>query len=181
MPSELFETIKIPKERLAVLIGKEGKIKRKLERLASVKINVDSKTGDIEVEGLDTNAENFYNAVNAVKAVGRGFSPENAFLLIGGSHILDIMKVSDITGGSERAMTVKKGRVIGKQGSARERIEKETGTKISVQGKTIAILGESESIETARKAVEMLLQGANHKTIFKFLEREHLQERKFSI
>ncbi|MBN2067342.1 MAG: RNA-processing protein [Candidatus Diapherotrites archaeon] len=180
MPYELFETVKMPKSRVAVLIGSRGKTKRKLEELSSVKIGVDSETGDVEVEGKG-NAENFYSAVNAVKAIGRGFSPENAMLLIGGDCLLEVIKVSDVIGGGQADQKAKKGRVIGRQGTARETIERETGSKISVMGKTISIIAGPESMETTRRAVEMLLRGANHSTIFKFLEKEKAQGRKFSI
>ncbi len=181
MPSELFESVKIARERVAVLIGKGGKTKQKLERLTGTKISVDSATGDVELQGKEEGAENFYNAVNVVKAVGRGFSPENAFLLLDPEYLLDVIKISDVSSGSESAITVKKGRVIGKHGYARERIERETESRIAVHGKTVAVIGKPESIEIARKAIEMLLQGAEHSTIFRFLQRRRIGETKFSI
>lgn len=181
MPDDLFDSVKIPRERVAVLIGKEGKTKGKIERLTGVKISVDSGSGEVEIEGKEAGAMNFYSTVNIVRAVGRGFSPENAMLLLDEGMLLDVIKVSDIAGGSERAMAVKKGRVIGRQGAARERIEQATDCKIAVQGKTIGIIGSNEGVEVARKAVEMLLQGAEHKKIFRFLERRKLAGEKFSI
>jgi len=181
LPSELFESIRIPKERIGALIGKSGKEKKRLEGLSGVKLEIDSESGEVEVQGHGANAENFYSAVNVVKAIGRGFSPENAMLLIGRDYLLDIIKVSDIVGGSEKALATKRGRVIGRGGKARETIERETNSKISVMGKTIAIIARPDDIEAVRRAVEMLLQGANHSMIYKFLQRRRLEGKKFSI
>ncbi len=180
MPSELFESVKIPKERVAVLIGSAGRVKRRLEKLASVVIEVDSSTGNVEIEGRG-NSENFFEAVRAVKAVGRGFSPENAFELIGQDNVLEIINIRDIIGSGEKALQTKRGRIIGREGHAREQIERETGTKISVFGKTVSIIGPAEDVETARKAVEMLLEGAKHKTVAGFLEKEKRETDKFTI
>jgi len=180
LASELFESVKIPKERVAVLIGSEGKVKRKLEKLASVVVEVDSKTGNVEVGGKG-NTENFFEAVNAVKAIGRGFSPENAFGLIGQDNVLEVINMRGIIGGGEKALQTKRGRIIGREGKAREQIEKATGTKISVFGKTVSIVGQAEDVETAKKAVEMLLEGARHQSVTGFLEREKRETKKFTI
>jgi len=176
----LFETVRIPKERIGVLIGSEGKVKRRLEKLAGVVIEVDSETGDVEIEGKE-NTANFYDAVNAVKAIGRGFSPENAFALLGEEMLLEIIKVSDVVGGSEKAIQTKKARVIGTGGRAREAIENATGAKISVLGKTVAIIGNPESVGLARKGVEMLLSGSTHKKAMDFLNRERKGMEKFTL
>jgi len=180
LPSSLFESVKIPRERIGALIGAAGKIKQKLEKLADVVIGVDSKTGVIDIEGRG-NSANFLDAVNVVRAIGRGFSPENAFLLLGEEQLLDVIKVSDLIGGGEKSLKTKKGRVIGRKGLAREEIEKATGAKISVFGKTISIIGSPEAVEIARKAIEMLLEGAKHKTVIAYLKREQTEKTKFSI
>jgi ribosomal RNA assembly protein len=65
-----------------------------------------------------------------------------------------------------------RGRVIGKDGRSREQIEDMTGTAISVHGKTVAIIGGIEQVKTARTAVEMLLNGVPHETVFSFLDRK---------
>ncbi len=180
MPGELFETVKIPKERIGVLIGTKGKVKRKLEKLAGVELEVDSKTGNIGIQGSE-NAANFYDSVNVVKAIGRGFSPEAAFALFDENMLLDIIKIGDIVSGSEKAIHTKKARIIGTEGRAREAIENATGAKISVFGKTISIIGDHEAVELARKAVEMLLQGAQHKKAMEFLRKEKAGMEKFTI
>jgi ribosomal RNA assembly protein len=65
-----------------------------------------------------------------------------------------------------------RGRVIGKQGKSRRTIEQLSETYISVYGKTIAIVGDSENVEIARTAVENLLKGASHASVYKWLEKK---------
>ena len=43
--------IKIPKERVAVLIGKKGETKRLIENETATKIEVDSQEGDVTISG----------------------------------------------------------------------------------------------------------------------------------
>jgi ribosomal RNA assembly protein len=64
-----------------------------------------------------------------------------------------------------------KGRVIGESGKSRKTIEDLSDTQISVYGKTIGIIGEAENTNMAKKAIDMLLTGAPHSTVFRILER----------
>ena len=43
--------VKIPKERIGVLIGKGGKVKQQIEERCGVKIEIDSETGDTMIIG----------------------------------------------------------------------------------------------------------------------------------
>ena len=45
------EELKVPRSRVAVIIGKSGKDKRSIEKLTHTKISIDSKEGDVIVEG----------------------------------------------------------------------------------------------------------------------------------
>jgi ribosomal RNA assembly protein len=47
-----------------------------------------------------------------------------------------------------------------------------TGTSISVHGKTISIIGAFEQVKTARTAVEMLVNGVSHETVYSFLDKK---------
>lgn len=154
------ETIKVPKERVAVLIGKNGETKKLLESRTKTRLDIDSKSGEVEVQGKSDNALQYYIATQIVKAIARGFSPEHALKLLDENCYLDIIDIEDFVGSKEREMHSKKGRLIGKQGKVRERIEEETGCLISVYGKTVGIIGTPEGMELCRKAVEMILEGA---------------------
>ena len=45
-----------------------------------------------------------------------------------------------------------------------------TGTYISVYDNYVAIIGDFESANVAKEAIEMLIQGRQHSTVYKFLE-----------
>ena len=61
------------------------------------------------------------------------------------------------------------GRVIGRKGTTRHIIERETGAKITVYGKTVAIIGNDESAWKAKEAVEELLSGRTHGFVYRRL------------
>jgi ribosomal RNA assembly protein len=131
---------------------------------------VDSKEGLVTVDGED--ADGVISASDVVRAIGRGFSPERAFVLLQDKDlILDVIELSALADTPQQMDRIR-GRVIGKDGRSREQIEDMTGTIISVHGKTVAIIGSVERLKTARTAVEMLLSGVPHETVFSFLDRK---------
>ena len=86
MAEYLYDT-KIPKERIAVLIGKDGITKKHIESATKIKLKIDSKEGDVFLEGED--ALGLYSAREVVKAIGRGFNPEIALLLLKQDYMFD--------------------------------------------------------------------------------------------
>ncbi len=161
--------IKIPKARIAVLIGKSGEIKKKLEEETKTKLNIDSTEGDVEVQGSD--AIGLLSAKEIIKAIGRGFNPEVALLLLKPEYVLTILILNDY-GKKVNIQNRLKGRVIGKEGKTRELIEEHTETNVSIYGKTISIIGESQNVAIARKAIESLLTGSPHAPVYKWLEKK---------
>ncbi len=107
---------------------------------------------------------------NAAEAIGRGFEPSIAKLLFRENFVFEQLALPDY--GHKRPSHMKrvKGVVIGEKGKAKNIIEKRTNTKISIYGKTVSIIGETENVLKARKAVEMLLTGRRHATAYRFLE-----------
>ncbi|MBN1386699.1 RNA-processing protein [Candidatus Woesearchaeota archaeon] len=179
MPEFAYD-LKIPKERIAVLIGKNGETKAQLEEATSSNLDIDSKEGDVTITGND--AIGLYSAREIIKAIGRGFNPEIALLLTKQDYVLEILEVTDYVKDKKSHMERIKGRVIGTGGKTRKTIETLTGCSVSVYGKTIGIIGEAESATIARRAVESLLNGSPHKNVYKWLEKRYkeLQMRQFA-
>ena len=71
--------LKIPQERVAVLIGKNGQVKKEIETDTKTQIKIDSLEGDIFVYGND--ALGLYTAREVIRSIGRGFNPEISKLL----------------------------------------------------------------------------------------------------
>lgn len=157
--------LRIPKNRIAVLIGKKGEIKKRLEEETKTKIKVDSEEGEVFVEGKDP--VKLLEIREVIRAIGRGFNPEVAQSLLKQDYSLEIIEIPQTKSHLERI----KGRVIGSEGKTRRTIEDLTNCQISVFGKTIAIIGFAENVLFAKRAVDMLLQGSTHANVYKFLEK----------
>ncbi len=155
----MIESVLVPKERINIF--NEGVI-QEIEKIG-IKIRRTENNIEIEGDGLE-----LLRAKNIVKAIARGFSPQNALLLLNESSVLEIIEIPE----NEKNVSRIKSRIIGSEGKARRRLEELTGCILSVYGKTVSIIGSYENISFARKAVEMFISGASHKTVYRFLERE---------
>ncbi len=164
--------LKIPKERIAVLIGKNGEVKKDLEEATGIFIDVDSKEGDVKIKG--ENSLNLFALKEVILAVSRGFNPDTAQLLLKQDYVLEIIPILDFIKNKNHLERLK-GRVIGAKGKSRNTIERLTETYISVYGKTISIVGRAENVMSAKKAVESLLNGSPHSNVYRFLERNKVR------
>ncbi|MDI6847209.1 MAG: KH domain-containing protein [Candidatus Bathyarchaeia archaeon] len=173
--------LKIPRERIGVLIGPEGKNKKTIEKMLSVELQIDSETGGVTIM-LAENAEDpslLFKAKDAVTAIGRGFSPEHAFRLIRDDEaVLDIIDLRVIFGRSESDIRRVKGRIIGMNGKTRRIIEELTETNMVVYGHTVALIGNMEQVQAAREAIQMLIKGSLHSTVYRFLHRKRRELKK---
>jgi len=178
--------VKIPLERVGALIGPNGRVKERIEKRLSVGLQVDSETGEVTVTLVPT-AEDptvLFRAQEVVTAIGRGFSPERAFrLLEDDDTVLKVVDLREVVGKSEADIKRLKGRVIGKSGKTRKIVEELTEANISVYGHTISIIGTMEQAEAAGEAIQMLIGGSQHRTVYEFLHRKRreLKKRKLEL
>ncbi len=163
------EIIKVPEERIGVMIGPKGAIKKKISKQTKTIIDIDSDLGEVLIQG---EGEDFFKATDIVKAIARGFSPERAFNLLKKDYLLKIIDIVNYSGKNSSNQKAKRGRVIGRKGFARIEIEKKTGALISVYGKTVAIIAKPDDLDAATEAVRMLLGGAKHETMEYFLDNK---------
>ncbi len=163
--------LKLPKSRIGVLIGHDGETKKRVEDLTGVKISVDSQYGDVSIDDRDADAFMALKAREFVEAIGDGFSPQRAWRIFREDVYFEEIDIKEFVGKRENRMRVLKGRIIGKNGKTRRIIEELSGADISLYGNTVAIIGEYHQLETAKRAIEMLLQGSKHATIYNYLER----------
>ena len=168
----MIQEVKIAGSRVGVLIGKGGATKKELETKTHSTITVDSKEGLVKVEGSDEFAVPLLRAVEIINAINLGFSPERAFEMIEDEDLLlDVIDLSSMAEGPKQLDRLR-GRIIGKDGRAREQIEDMTEIEISVFGKTVALIGYPEALKTARTAIDMLIQGVPHENVFAFLDKK---------
>ena len=168
------EYLKIPRERVGVVIGKQGITKEKIESTTKTSIEIDSESGSISISPREDTEDplSVWKARYIVKAIGRGFNPEIALKLTDDEMMLEIINLPDYVGRSKKAVLRQKGRIIGRDGRTRDIITDMTGVDVSVYGKTVALIGNMEHVHLAKEAVEMILEGARHKSVYAFLERK---------
>ncbi len=167
----MIENIKIPLERIAVLVGPKGSTKELIEEKSTAMLNIVSQTGDVEIMEPKDPVKGL-RAREVVQAIARGFSPEKALRLFDDDLLMfEMIDLSNIAR-TEKDMQRLKGRIIGKDGKTREVFETLTSARISVYGKTISLIGYPEQNAVARAGIDMLLEGSSHGPVYKFLEKK---------
>jgi len=178
--SGLDTFVKIPKERVAILIGEEGKVKQHIEEKLQTKLEIDPE-GSITIklnEGVP-DPSLLLKAKDVVTAIGRGFSPDVAFRLIRNEdEIFDMVDLRLVFGRSESDIKRIKGRIIGTEGKTRRLIEELTEANVVVYGHTVGIIGSFEQADAARNAVQMIVEGCEHHTVYRYLQRKRTEMKK---
>ena len=170
----------IPRERVGVLIGPKGSVKSTIEQKLFVDLEIDSDTGSVYI-GVKPDSPDPSSALRAkdlVLAIGRGFSPSRAFSLFNEDYSFDIVDLHEYFGKNESEIRRVDGRIIGREGKARRNLEELTGTLISVSGHTVSVIGTFESVSMAKDALEKLIEGRQHGTVYKFLRKKRGQVKK---
>lgn len=173
-------SLKIPKNRIGVLIGKDGEVKKEIEEKSGAMLDINSKTGQVNIDLRDVEDPILSLKVeDVVRAVGRGFNPKKAIKILNDEIDLELIDIRDWVGKNTNAVQRMRGRVIGRDGRTRELIEELTETHVSVKGNTVGIIGRNFELNVARRAVEMLLEGKEHATVYNYLEgkREDIKYR----
>lgn len=170
MEQEFGHEIRIPKERVAIVIGPKGFVKKQIEAETKTKLKIDSREGDVFITGGD--GLGVFSAREIISAIGRGFNPEVAMNLLRPEYLMEAIGVSDYAGKSKNDIVRLRGRVIGTEGRSKKTIEELTETNICIYGKTVCIIGEVDRVADAKRAIEHLLNGSPHSNVYAFLEKK---------
>ena len=172
-----MQHVKVPDDRIGVLIGAGGETMREIEQRAEVRLDIDSETGNVRVEKVGDPVTGL-KGPDIVKAIGRGFAPEEAMRLL--DDELMLFEIIDIDAASRNRNDLRrhKGRLIGEDGRTRELMEELTGANVVIYGSTMGVIGMPTQVDIVRSAAEMLLDGAPHGAVYSFLERKRREELK---
>ncbi len=165
--------LKIPMDRIAILIGHNGVTKNEIEERSGLKIEIDSKLGEVVID--DHKIEDPLIVIkieNIVKAIGRGFSPENAYRLFNDDADFFIFDLYDYVGKKPTHIRRLKSRIIGREGKTKRVLEGLTDSKISIYGHTISIISDITRMNILKKSIDMLLTGSKHATVYRFVENQ---------
>ena len=167
-----MQHVKVPQDRLGVLIGDGGETMREIERRADVRLDIDSESGSVAIDAVGDPVTALV-APDIVRAIGRGFRPDAALSLLDDDmRMFDLIDIDDATR-NKNDLQRQKGRLIGEDGRTRELMEELTGAEVVIYGTTLGIIGQPEEVQAVRRAAEMLLDGAPHGAVYGFLERKH--------
>jgi ribosomal RNA assembly protein len=164
--------LKIPMDRVGSLIGKGGETKKMIEDRTKTAIKVDPE-GEVRIYNRSSEDPlTVMKVTDLVRAVGRGFSPERALRLLDDDEYFEVIDIRDYVGKKTSHVVRIRARVIGTDGKTRRLIEDLTGAFVSVYGSSVSIIGNSIQMPVARTAVDMLLRGSEHSTVYKYIERQ---------
>jgi ribosomal RNA assembly protein len=172
--------VRIPKERVGILIGPDGKTKQYIEDKLGVKLQIDTE-GSITITLTEKAPDPsvLLKAKDVVTAIGRGFTPQTTFRLIRNEDdIYDMIDLRLIFGRSESDIKRIKGRIIGTEGKTRKLIEELTEADVVVYGHTVGIIGSFEEADAARNAVQMIIDGCEHHTVYNYLQKKRTELKK---
>ena len=172
---------RVPKDRIAVVIGAGGATSKAIREEAGCRVfRIDSDSGDIEVTWGEAGSYDPVKAMklpDVVKAIGRGMAPDAAISLLQDDHFFELVDLRDYVGKRSNQQRRIRARIIGREGKIRKLIEQLTGTQISIYNSTVVLVGEEFGLYSARQAIEMLAGGAEHGTVIGFLERDRKRAR----
>lgn len=169
-----MRSIRVPQDRVGAIIGPKGSTKRQIQKISGIKIDIDTEEGEViihdEVELADPLMA--LKIMDVIKAIGRGFAPDRAFRLFEDDEYFEVIDLKEFVGGRNNQLTRIRGRLIGQNGKTRRIIEDLTGVEMTIYGNTVALIGSSVSMPVAKHAIELILNGSEHATVYRYLEGE---------
>lgn len=171
---------RIPKNRIAVLIGKHGSTRKMIEEACGASIHIESNSGDVSViwpEGEIIDPIIKMKLPDVIFAIGRGLAPKRAVQLIDDEVFLRMYDIREWVGRQPNQTRRMRSRLIGTNGRIRSLIEELTGTEMAIYGSTVLVIGNQESLALATPAIEGILQGSEHGTVLFGLEQDRKRQR----
>jgi len=134
------------------------------------KVELDERELYIKITpGPDTTVDAVLKLRDMAKAVALGFAPEQAMQLENEDYVLAVINLKEYTDKPNHLRRIL-GRIIGEGGRARHTIEQLAEVDMVVGDNYVAILGELKNVEIAKHAVEMLIEGKKHSTVYRFIQ-----------
>ena len=157
IPNERIKKLKIHKELV------EG-----VEKLSACKITLDVNDDVVEIKG---EAYGEYIARNVIYAFGRGFEMDVASKLSEDDYYFNSIDLGQVL--SDKRLKQVKARIIGEEGRTKRYIEEVSGSKLSVYGDTVSLIGTIDEINEAETALNTLIEGGTHRLAYKKMEAAH--------
>ncbi|MCF7910470.1 hypothetical protein K9L16_02245 [Candidatus Pacearchaeota archaeon] len=154
---------KIISERFTVTL----KNRKKLERELSVDISNRGK--EIYINSVKDSAEDEYLAEKVIEAINFGFAVEDALLAKKEDFIFEILNIKDYA--KSKNLERVRGRLIGKQGKAKNTISNLSNCVIEIKDNAVGIIGPAEQVQNAQEAIILVIKGSKHSNVYSHLEK----------
>tara|TARA_B100000902_G_scaffold53463_1_gene60224 strand:- start:10551 stop:11279 length:729 start_codon:yes stop_codon:yes gene_type:complete len=170
---------RIPKDRIAVLIGKGGRTRKMIEKACAAEIEVDSTTGDVSADWGSEKVDPIIRMKmpDVIRAIGRGLAPKRAVKLLEDDVFLRMYDIREWVGRQPNQTRRMRSRLIGRDGRIRGLIEEITDTEMAIYGSTVLVIGDEDGLALATPAIESILNGAEHGTVLHGLEQDRKRMR----
>jgi len=142
----------------------------------TLKVKLSSKEKIIFIEG---EAENEYICLQAIEAINLGFSIKTALLLKDEDIVFKQIPIKSIA--KRRDMSQIRARIIGTNGRVLDTLESLTDCFIAVHNNKVGIIGSIENIKTALYALENLIAGSKHASVYAYLEKKLVESKTTSF
>lgn len=160
--------VQLPDERWSVL--SDAETIEQIERRTGAEISLDDELKIARVR--HDNSIDELTATDVIEAAACGFQPHVALrLLKPGTDFVEIDIKSHTR--NKKALHRQKGRLIGKNGRTKQLIQELAGVQMTIQQRRVFLLGDMAGVTTAREAIERLISGAPHSSVYAFLEQQH--------
>jgi len=156
-----MQVCKIPEERVEKLQRNLPRLKRSLSCEIIIKDN--------QIVITSKNSFNEYIARNVIIAFGRGFSVDDALELCREDKYFKLIELQDYARNRNQLVRIKS-RVIGREGKVKKEIERLTGAKIAIYGKTIALIGSEQELKSAEDALIRIITGSKQSNVLRLLQ-----------
>ena len=123
----------------------------------------------LDLAGFSNPTRSLYTAVKEFD--------ENAMTLLKDENALHVIDLREFVGKSNANVERIKGRIIGEGGRARRNMENLSGTHISIYGKTVSIIGDSNKLRLAVDAISSISSGSMHGAVYTKLEAANRKEK----
>jgi ribosomal RNA assembly protein len=156
-----MQVCKIPEERVE-------KLQKNLDRFKKA-LNCEIVIKDNQIVITSQNSFNEYIARNVIIAFGRGFSIDDALELCREDKYFKLIELQDYAKNRNQLVRIKS-RVIGRKGRVKKEIERLTGAKIAIYGKTIALIGGEQELKSAEDALIRIITGSKQSNVLRLLQ-----------
>ena len=170
---------RIPKDRIAVLIGKRGATRKMLEEASGAGIVVDSESGDVMADWGEQEVDPILRMKmpDVIRAIGRGLAPKRAVQLLEDEIFLRIYDIREWVGRQPNQTRRMRSRLIGRDGRIRSLIEEISRTEIAIYGSSVLVIGDEDGLSLATPAIENILNGSEHGNVLHGLEKDRKRMR----